>query len=105
MAEQDEKIEVATEDIMTFQRLHQTSQEARLTFSDACADAIQQLAPYLLKMGEANKAFKEGLRSVAEKYQVPQDDPSGVWELHPSGNFIRRERQESPPDPTSVESP
>ena len=93
------QIEVSAEDLANFQQLHQASQETRLTFADAAASAIQQLAPFLLKMGEANKDFKEGLQLLAEKYRVPQDDPEGLWELQSGKGFVRHQKPE-----TSTES-
>jgi hypothetical protein len=93
------QIEVSADDLSNFHQLHHASQTARLTFADAAASAVQQLAPFLLKLGETNKDFKEGLQLLAEKYRVPQNDADGVWELQGSKGFVRHQK----PD-TSTES-
>lgn len=89
----DDLIAVAPSDLAHFGQLHQQSQQARLQFADAAAAAMQQLAPYLLRIGEANKGLRGAMQHLGEKYAITTtaEDPEVVWELNTQqGGFVRR---------------
>lgn len=86
-------INVDDADLARFEQLHQASQQERLRFADMCASALQQLAPQLMKVGEANRELRTNLQLMGEKYRIStmSEDPNAVWEMKPSeGGFVRR---------------
>ena len=101
-------VAVEPADIDRFAALHQKSQAERLRFADMAASAMQQLAPQLLAMGEANKEVRGVLTHLAEKYRITPEErgADAVWELLPAeGGFVRRDEVPEVPVPPAPDTP